>query len=301
MIRMVAALVGFLLLNTTMVFSQQAVTRMEGHVYDEATGKPIGCKLYVYDPSGKRSQPTNVSSTDGSYLVLMNQAGEFKLAIAGYNVLRKEFSVTIPASTKFTEIKRDFKVRELKAGEQWFSVRGFDLNSASLTAEARKELADMGEKLRANQEFNVVFSIAPDADQLGPEKVKADAEYHKAHEAWVKATKKAKKGTVPPPEPMPPTALADPNDKLLDDRIAAVKAALGEVKNADLRLSFKKLPLPTTTSAAEPMAATPAPAGKKGSKAKPAKTVTKAAPAPAMSMHATLTANTGNVKKLFDN
>jgi len=301
MIRLVAALVGLLILNTSTVFAQQAVTRMEGHVFDEVTGKPIGCKLYVYDPSGKRSQPTNVSSTDGTYLALMNQAGEFKLAIAGYNVLRKEFAVTIPASTKFTEIKRDFKVRALKEGEQLFSVRGFDLNTASLTAEARKELAEMGDKLRANQEFNVVFSVAPDADQLGPEKAKLDAEYQKAHEAWVKATKKAKKGAALPLEPMPPAALADPNDKMMDDRIVAVKAALGDVKNADLRLSFKKLQLPSSITSVAPMATAPAVAGKKGSKAKPSKAVAKTAVAPVASMHATLTVNTGNVKKLFDN
>lgn len=301
MIRLVAALVGLLILSTNSVFAQQAVTRMEGHVFDEVTGKPIGCKLYVYDPSGKRSQPTNVSSTDGTYLALMNQAGEFKLAIAGYNVLRKEFAVTIPASTKFTEIKRDFKVRALKEGEQWFSVRGFDLNTASLTAEARKELAEMGDKLRANQEFNVVFSVAPDADQLGAEKAKLDAEYQKAHEAWVKATRKAKKGAALPPEPMAPAALVDPNEKLLDDRIAAVKAALGDIKNADLRLSVKKMPLPLSNHSAAPMAAAPALMGKKASKAKPAKPVAKTPMAPVVSMHATLMANTGNVKKLFDN
>lgn len=300
MIRMVAALVGLLIMNTSGVYAQQAVTRMEGHVFDEATKSPIGCKLYVYDPSGKRSQPTNVSSTDGSYLVLMNQAGEFKLAIAGFNVLRKEFSVTIPASSKFTEIKRDFMVRALKEGEQWFSVRGFDMNTASLTADARKELADLAEKLRVNQEFNVVFTVVPDADQLGPAKAMQDAAYQKAHEAWVKASKKAKKGATIEPEPMAPSALADPNDKLLDDRIAAIKAVLGDVKNADLRLSFRKQPLPTTSMPAAPVAAAPT-TGKKGGKAKPAKAVTKTPTAPAVSMHPTLMANTGNVKKLFDN
>ncbi len=301
MIRMVAALVGLLILNTSTVFAQQAVTRMEGHVFDEASGKPIGCKLYVFDPSGKRSQPTNVSSTDGTYLVLLNQAGEFKLAIAGYNVLRKEFSVTVPASTRFTEIKRDFKVRALQEGEQWFSVRGFDLNMASLTAEARKELADIGDKLKTNQEFNVVFSVAPDADQLGPEKAKQDAEYQKARAAWLKATKKPKKGAVLPPEPMAPSALADPNDKLLDDRIAAVKAALGDVKNADLRLTFRKVAMALSSSASTSMAAVPAAAGKKGKKSKTSSTVANTPVAPVASMHATLTANTGNVKKLFDN
>jgi len=300
MIRMVAALVGLLIVNTVTAYAQQAVTRMEGRVFDELTKQPIGCKLYVYDPSGKRSQPTNVSSTDGTYLVLLNQAGEFKLAIAGYNVLRKEFSVTIPASTKFTEIKRDFMVRSLKEGEQWFSVRGFETNTATLTAEARKEIADLSEKLRANQEFNVVFTVVPDGDLLASEKAKQDAEYRKAHDAWAKAAKKAKKGATIPPEPMPPAALADPNDALLENRIAAVKAALGDVKNADLRLSFKKQPLPASSMSSAPAAAAPA-ASKKGSKAKSAKTVATTPPATTMTLHRTLTANTGNVKKLFDN
>lgn len=300
MIRMVAALVGLLIMNTLGAYAQQAVTRMEGRVFDEATKKPIGCKLYVFDPSGKRSQPTNVSSTDGTYLVLLNQAGEFKIAIAGYNVLRKEFSVTIPASTKFTEIKRDFMVRALKEGEQWFSVRGFELNTATPTTEARKELTDLADKLRVNQEFNVVFTVVPDADQLTAEKIKQDAEYRKAHDAWVKTSKKAKKGAIVAPEPMPAAALADPNDALLESRIAALKAVLADVKNADLRVSYKKQPLPSASMSSAPIAAAPV-TGKKGSKAKPAKGVTKTPAPPAMSMHPTLMANTGNVKKLFDN
>lgn len=304
MIRMVSAFAGLLIMHAGMVSAQQAVTRLEGHVRDELTGKPIGCKLYVYDPSGKRSQPTNVSSTDGSYLVLLNQAGNFKLAFAGYNVLRKEYTVTVPSTTKFNEMKMDFTVRGLVEGEEWFSVRGFELNSATLTADARTKLGEMADKLRANAEFNVMFSVAPDADLVTAEKAKQDAEYHKAHDAWVKASKKAKKGAVVEPEPMPPAAIADPNDKLLDDRIAAVKVALGEVKNADLRVTFKKLPLPATTVAAAPQAQAAPAAGKKGGKTKAPKTGAKSpAPSatPSASMHSTLIATTGHVKKLFDN
>jgi hypothetical protein len=193
-------------------------------------------------------------------------------------------------------------VRALVAGEQWFSVRGFDLNTAMLTADGRAKVADIADKLRSNPEMNIVFSLTPDVDQAAAEKARLDAEYHKAHDAWVKASKKAKKGTFTDPEPMPPSTVTDPNDKLLDDRIAAIKALMTDVKNADLRVSFKKLPLPAASvAAAAPAAPAATTTGKKGSKSKGSKAPTATPAAPAAQQHMTLTANTGAVKKLFDN
>lgn len=277
------------------VAAQQAVTRIEGKVTDEVTGAPVECKMYVYTPSGKKT--SQKSGADGTYLVLINEAGDCKFVFAGYNVYRKEETLNVPPNTAFKDIKRDFKVRALKEGTPIFSVRGFDRNSANLTTQGKKELEGVAEQLRVNQEMNVLISIVADEDQLGPIRAQAAADHAKAVDAWKKAVKKTKKGATPPDEPVAPVDPADPNVQLLKDRINAVKSILSGVKNVDVRVRYTEMALPSTSQTTTAAAAPVAPKKGKG-KAKAAETP--AQTHAAASSHATLVASVGKVKQLFD-
>lgn len=294
----IAALLGVF----TVVAQPQGTTRIEGKITDEKTGKPVGCKIDVAIDGKKQSLSSNVN--DGTYLVLLNTAGEATFTFRGHNVERKEAKIQVPRSTKFQDLKHDFTVRAVVEGTPVFSLKGFDRNAASLSQPAVKELDALKERLRVNAEMRVVFKVFPDEDQLAAVKAKAQADYNKAHADWKKqvAKLKKKKGTELPPEPMPPADPADPNGQLVKDRIASVKAALADVKNADLRISYVEQPLPASAAPS-----TPPPAAPVETKGKKSKTKTKATEkttgstaAASTSAHPTLVCDIGKVKKLFD-
>ncbi|MBC8125286.1 MAG: hypothetical protein H7X70_06090 [Candidatus Kapabacteria bacterium] len=281
------------------VWAQQANLNVEGFVRDEVTGQPVGCKIFIFAPSGKRITITS-NSKDGSYLQTLSESGTHKFAMSGYNIYRKEVNIEIPVAQKYRVIKQDITVRLVVEGVILStSQHGFDRNSASLSEQGRKQIAEMADVLRVNQEMNVVVSIAADEDQRGPMKAKADAEYKKQYDAWVKAAKKVKKGKTPPVEPTRPVDPIDPNVQLLQDRINTVKQLVKEVKAGDVRISYNivQLPISTVPTPATPVAVKSKKKGKKGSSAVPA---SPAPPSSVASHLATLTVKVGKVKKLYD-
>lgn len=280
--------------------AQQANLNLEGVVRDSATGNPVGCKLHIYAPSGKRISITS-NSKDGSFLQTLGEAGPHKVVIAGHNVYRKEVVVDIPKSERFRIIKQDFLVREIVEGRLLSSTqKAFDHNMATFSAEGRKAIDEVADLMRVNTTMNVVVTLMADEDRLASARATAQTEYRKQHDAWAKSVKKLKKGQTPPAEPTMPPDPADPNEQLIKDRQAAIVAVLKEVKMGDVRVSFVTKPLVSEASTSAPVAATPAPeVGKKGAKAKsapPAPAKAKTAMASGPNMVITI----GKVRGLFD-
>lgn len=275
--------------------AQQANLNLEGVIRDSVTGKPIGCKMFIWTPSGKRISISS-NSKDGTYLQTLSEPGPHKIACTGYNVYRKEVVVEIPKAEKFKIIKHDINVREVVEGTQIASVmHAFDRNAATLTPAGKAAIDQINELLRSNGEMNLVVTIAPDEDQLGKVKAQVDAAYAKELDAWKKAVKKVKKGQPAPPEPVRPADPADPNTDLVAQRIAAVKELTKAVKMGDVRISYVAGMLATPASAP---VATPAATPAKGKGKTPAAAAKTAAPAaPAMP---TLVIKLGKVKKLYE-
>jgi len=275
--------------------AQQANLNLEGVIRDSVTGKPIGCKMFIWTPSGKRISISS-NSKDGTYLQTLSEPGPHKIACTGYNVYRKEVVVEIPKAEKFKIIKHDINVREVVEGTQIASVmNAFDRNAATLTPAGKAAIDQINELLRSNGEMNLVVTIAPDEDQLGKVKAQVDAAYAKELDAWKKAVKKVKKGHPAPPEPVRPADPADPNTDLVAQRIAAVKELTKAVKMGDVRISYVA-GMPATPASAP--VATPAATPAKGKGKTPAAAAKTAAPAaPAMP---TLVIKLGKVKKLYE-
>lgn len=291
--------VGVISLMANAAVAQQANVNLEGVIRDSVTGKPIGCKMFIWTPSGKRVSISS-NSKDGSYLQTLSEPGPHKVACMGYNVYRKEVIIDIPASQKFKTEKHNINVREVIEGTQVASVMGaFDLNSTSLTPAGKAAVEQIGELLRLNQEMNLVISVAPDEDQVSKIKAQSDADYAKQLEAWKKATKKLKKGQTAPPEPVRPAAPVDPNADLVAKRISVLKEATRSVKMGDVRISFAAVPLAVTAPAAIPTAA-PATTTKKKGKAAPAPKTTAPAPKTSAPAQPSLVVTIGKVKKLYE-
>lgn len=299
--RLIVMAVAVCAMASSIAWAQQANLNLEGFVRDEVTGQPVGCKIFIFTPSGKRISISS-NSKDGSYLQTLSEAGEHKLALSGYNIYRKEVKVEIPVAQKYRIIKNDITVRTLVEGASLGVVQhGFEKNVPALSEPGRKQISDVADVLRANQEMNVVISIAPDEDQLAAVKAKSDADYKKQRDAWSKAVKKVKKGQTPPEEPIRPADPADPNIQLVQDRIASVKQMLKDVKSGDVRILYVYVPLPIPTT---PAAAAPAATKEKKPK-KPKKGAAKATtpaeiPVTSAAHIPTLTVKVGKVKKLYD-
>ncbi len=288
-------------LASSIASAQQANLNLEGFVRDEVTGQPIGCKIFIFTPSGKRISISS-NSKDGSYLQTLSEAGTHKLALSGYNIYRKEVNVEIPVAQKYRIIKNDITVRTLVEGASLGVVQhGFEKNVPALSEPGRKQITELADILRANQEMNVVVNIAPDEDQLAAIKAASDADFKKKHDAWAKAVKKVKKGQTPPEEPIRPADPADPNIQLVQDRISSVKQMLKDVKSGDVRISYVYVPLPisATPVAAAPVAATDK-KSKKSKKGASKATTPAEIPVTSAAHIPTLTVKIGKVKKLYD-
>ncbi len=289
-------LVGAAGFFATSAIAQQANLNLEGTVRDSVTGKPIGCKMFIFTPSGKRISISS-SSKDGSYLQTLSEAGPHKVACTGYNVFRKEVIVDIPKAEKFRIVKHDINVREVVEGTQVLSVmNAFDRNAATLSPAGKGAVDQINELLRTNQEMNLVVSIAPDEDQMGKLRAEIEAAHTKEVEAWKKATKKLKKGQTAPPEPVRPPDPVDPNIQLLSQRIAAVKELTKGVKMGDVRISYvsASLPIPVNVAPVAPPPVEPKKKGKTPAAAAP-KTVVPTVPA-----QPTMVVTFGKVKKLYE-
>jgi hypothetical protein len=282
--------------------AQQASINLEGVIRDEFTNQPVGCKIYIYTPSGKKISITSKAS-DGSYLQTLSEAGVHKISLVGHNIQRSESTIDIPQSSKFRIIKQDFLVKSLVEGKVLAQSRGFEKNTPTISADGRNALNTVAEMMRSNHEMNIVVRVTADEDQLGAIKAKAEAEYSKAMDAYKKSIKKLKKNVVPPPPPMRMPDPADPNIVLMQQRVAAVQEQLAEVKNGDLRIVVVADPLPMSAKMAPapaPQAAAPATKPTKGKTKAAKQTSTTAAAPPVVNNHATLIVTIGKVKKLFD-
>ena len=277
-------------LSAISVWSQQANLNVEGFVRDEVTGEPVGCKIFIFAPSGKRITITS-NSKDGSYLQTLSESGTHKFAFSGYKIYRKEVNIEIPVAQKYRIIKQDIAVRLLVEGATLAtSQQGFEKNSAALSEEGRRQVAEMADLLRVNQEMNVVVSVAADEDLHAQMKAKSEAEYKKLYDAWVKAAKKVKKGKTPPVEPVRSVDSVDLNIQLVQDRIKNIKQIVKEVKAGDVRIRYIIAPL-SVSAVPTPAAPVAAQSKKKGKK------VLSSVPA---SHFPTLTIKVGKVKKLYD-
>lgn len=276
--------------------AQQASLNLEGSVTDEVTGAPVGCKIYIFTPSGKKISIAS-NSKDGSYLQTLSEAGSHRLAISGYNVYRREVLVEMPTASRFRIIKQDLSVRSLVQGTPIASVQqGFEKNTAILTEETKKKLSELAEVMRINQEMNAVIHISPDEDRMASARAKTDAAFKLQRDEWKKATKKTKKGQTPPVEPVRQAETADPNTQLVQDRTASVKTMVREVKAGDVRITYVAVPLAVPAATAVTVAPQTAP--KKGKKGKA--TVPAASVQPTTTMLPNFTILVGKVKKLYD-
>lgn len=228
------------------IAQQQAVTRVEGTIKDEGTGAPVECKIFIYDPAGKRIRTVSSNSTDGTYLTVLNEAGTYKFSLGGHNVYRKDYDVVVPKSSVFQEIKQNFTVREFKQGTPLYSGVAFERGSTVLTASAMQALTALKGDLEANQQLQIVARISADPGADAAMKSTAirqylsdSLEWAKNMKAYDKKYKKAKQKPEPPAAPVRPQFGTSGSNAQAMERKAALQKIFSDVRNADLRIVYE--------------------------------------------------------------
>ncbi|MGA0045277.1 MAG: hypothetical protein ACO3I4_03375 [Candidatus Kapaibacteriota bacterium] len=301
---LVVSLFAIVTTATTVVMAQpQAVTRVEGKITDEVTGSPVECKLYIYDPAGKRIRTVSSNSTDGSYLTVLNEAGTYKFSLGGHNVHRKDYSVVVPKSAVFQEVKQDFTVREFKQGTQLYSGVAFDRGSATLNASAQQALTALKTDLETNQQLQVVVRVSSDPGTDLQMKTAAIRTYladslewaksMKVYEKKYKKTKKNQQKPEPPVAPVRPVVALSGISPQANERRAALQAFFTDVRNGELRIVYELVSPAAGSATVINEAAILAELTSKKKKA--------TSPAPAPVLESNLTVVIGEVKRLFGN
>ncbi|MBZ0193728.1 MAG: hypothetical protein K8G78_01385 [Deltaproteobacteria bacterium] len=286
------------------MLAQQATTRVEGKVTDPVTHKPVGCSMTFVSATGKKTSIK--SADDGSYLAVLNEAGQHKLLFTGFNVYKAEFTVDVPASTKFQEIKRDFQVRALHTGDVLVEGRMFEKNTATISASGKSQITALKETLTKNPQMTVNVTVVPDEDRAAVAQFQAEQQFLADSADWVKAMtayeKKYRKAKTKPEPPVPPVrvaaSVADPNADLLQQRKAAIQQELKDLKHSDLRITYVIGQLPASAVYVPSPPAPVAAASKTKSKSK-----TDSKPKPPVlpaSNHSNLIISIGQVKRLFE-
>ena len=304
-----ASIIAMIVLSVVAVAQPQAVTRLEGFILDEQTGQPVGCKMTVYNEAGKKVRSTKSNSKDGSFLVVLNDAGKHRVVLSGHNVYKDEYYVEVPKSTDFQDIKQNFNVNSFVEGKQLASVIGFEMNSAVLSAEGLAAMKEIKKAMDDNQQLRVNIHVTADVDQITQLKNDSLRAYLEDSLAYAKDLKKfEKKYRRKKEKPDPPEAPEmrmdpdDPNDQLLQDRKKAIASFLKDTRNLDIRLTITIQPLDAMligeqTPKEEILKELTAKKkkSKKKSKSKPSTQTEPAHPG-----HPTLVANIGKVARLFE-
>ncbi len=223
---------AFFACGLTSVTAKQLTVLLQGKLLDEKTGQPVEAKYVIATPSGKNLK--GKSTADGSFKQVLNAGESYTITFNDYNIVKMVSEFSMPASEKYYEEKKEFRVRVLRSGDQLLSMAGFDKSKPSLTQGAVSELTKIAELLKENRSLEINMTVA--ADEV-PKK-----------EATKSKSKKQKKGkkteTVVDQAPA-----ADAAASLAQARVDALRKQMEQIDAAVVkRITFINSPSPSASA-----------------------------------------------------
>lgn len=216
--------------------AQNATVNIKGIITEESTNKPLGKEmdLVITAPTGKK-YVVKVNSATGEYLQPLPSGNKYTIAFTSFAAFKKVVELDLPPLNKYKEFTQNYTVREIKQGFELVNTTGFDPGQATLNAEGAAKMTELFEIMRGNRDLNIIIKIN---NEEIPKPVVVAPKVEK------KATPKGKKGAkTPPAQPVvvePVVTAPTINTALYEQRVQAVKTALAEVKNAELRIQYEQ-------------------------------------------------------------
>lgn len=212
--------------------AKQLTVLLQGKLLDEKTGQPVEARYVIATPSGKNLK--GKSTADGVFKQVLNAGESYTITFNDYNIVKMVSEFSMPASEKYYEEKKEFRVRVLRSGDQLLSIVGFDKSKPSLTSAAVGELAKIAELLKENRSLEINMTVA--ADEL-PKK--------EASKAKPKKQKKGKKTEAAVEE----TPTADASATLVQARVDALRKQMEQIDAGVVkRITFINSPSPSASA-----------------------------------------------------
>lgn len=181
-------LFAFLVCGLVPAHARQLTVLLQGKLLDEKTGQPVEARYIIATPSGKNLK--GKSTADGSFKQVLNAGESYTITFNDYNIMKTVSEFSMPASDKYYEEKKEFRVRVFRSGDQLLTLVGFDKGKASVTASATAELKKIVDIMKENRSLEISVTVA--ADEL-PKK--------EAAKPKAKKQKKGKKSEDTAPAP----------------------------------------------------------------------------------------------------
>jgi hypothetical protein len=223
--------------TTQSVIAQNATVNIKGVVTEESTGKPLGKEMdmVITAPTGKKFV-VKVNSATGEYLQPLASGNKYTIAFTSFAAFKKVVELDLPPMTKYKEFTQNYTVREIKQGFELVNTTGFDPGQSTLNAEGSAKMTELFDIMRGNRDLNIIIKI-------NNEEIPKPAVVAPKVEKKVAPTKgkKGAKAEVAPAKVVEPVVSAPTiNTALYEQRVQAIKTALAEVKNAELRIQYEQ-------------------------------------------------------------
>jgi hypothetical protein len=187
-----------LVLTTANIYAQataKIVVLLQGQVID-TSGKPVAVNFSLTDDRGKTIRvKSNING--GKYQAVLKPGKTYTVSFKGYLNADTTNTITIPAVTKYTEIKKDFTVKKIKEGLHLCQFNAFKPQDSVLTGDYKEHFERMRQFLRENINASVVITVTMKDSYFKKKRVK---KYYKDKRGrrrykrvWVKADEQLKK------------------------------------------------------------------------------------------------------------
>jgi len=148
----------YILLISGNVYSLSPVTLLQGRITDKATGQPVRASIKFYSLSGK--QADSKSSTEGTYQQVLTPGETYFVVFKDYFPFDKSFKLSLPESSTYNELSRDFTVVKLSEGMELYKFNAFDANSSKLSEQAISKFKELKYFLEFNSKVNLKITLS---------------------------------------------------------------------------------------------------------------------------------------------
>jgi outer membrane protein OmpA-like peptidoglycan-associated protein len=140
------------------------VISVTGSVLNQLDRQPVSVNVLFLDENGNRVGSSKSNSADGYYLVTGLKSGKtYRVRLEGADFFQMEQTITLPNTSKYAEISRDFIVSPMMSGVRIpLSLAPFEAKKSTLRTGSDEILDDVREMLVMNPNVKVDIYTYPD-------------------------------------------------------------------------------------------------------------------------------------------
>jgi hypothetical protein len=167
--------------NNNNAFSQKSVVLIQGNVKNEE-GNPVGTTMMFSSSLDKHIQCKS-NLNDGSYQQVINSGEQYSVVFKEYLLVKPKEYLSTFSINKYTELTRNFVVREMKEGQELYRLNPFEPNSAKINNASASPLLELSHFLFLNPKVNVQIEVSASDSKLKSSKKKVEVQSKKGQKS----------------------------------------------------------------------------------------------------------------------